>query len=130
MDDYTGAPRAGDVLIADDDVALRGLLVRFLRDEGFAVREAFNATEALMQIAARPPALLLLDIMMPEISGLQVFDQLRTAGQSFPIVVITGLPGNAQSLIEQYHIICIEKPLDLAELLRCVAKYVQRAPAK
>lgn len=128
MDDYTGVPRPGDVLIADDDVALRSLLVRFLRREGFAVREAFNATEALMEVAAQPPALLLLDILMPEISGLEVFDQLRASGESFPIVVVTGTPGSAAHLVEKYHVICMAKPIDFNRLLNCVAKYVQREP--
>src|SRR5690242_1315189 len=113
MDDYAGVPRAGDILIADDDVALRTVLTDLLRSEGYTVREAFNATEALMQIANPPPALLLLDIMMPMVSGVEVFHQLRRFGQLFPIVLITGSPDSARSLVEKYQIICIQKPLDL-----------------
>src|SRR4051812_16822139 len=120
MDDYTGAPRAGDILIADDDIGLRNVLVDFLRTEGYAVREAFNATEALMQIAHHPPALLLLDIAMPMVSGVEVFRQLRAAGLAFPIVVITGSPASAKPLIEKHQVICIPKPFDLATLLTCV----------
>lgn len=118
--------RTGDVLIADDDVELRSLLAEFLRAEGYAVREAFNATEALMEIASHPPALLLLDIMMPEVSGIEVFDQLRAAGQSFPIVVITALPDRVSDLVEKHQITCIPKPFQLNLLLECVAQHVQR----
>jgi len=127
MDDYAGVPRAGDILIADDDVALRTVLTDLLRFEGYTIREAFNATEALMEITNHPPALLFLDITMPMVSGIEVFHQLRRAGQSFPIIIITGSPERARSLIEQYQVICMQKPLDLTEVLAYAAKYVQRA---
>jgi CheY-like chemotaxis protein len=126
MDADAAIPRSRDILIADDDIELRTLLADVLRAEGYAVREAFNATEALMEIASHSPALLLLDIMMPEVSGIEVFDQLRAAGQSFPIVLITALPDQVAHLVEKYQVTCIPKPFPLNRILDCVAQYVQR----
>lgn len=53
----------------------------FLSDEGYRVRQAANGTEALMAIAERSPALLLLDLVMAGLSGADVLEQLDSAGQ-------------------------------------------------
>jgi signal transduction histidine kinase/DNA-binding NarL/FixJ family response regulator len=72
---YSGPRRR--VLIADDEPTNRTLLVKLLRDLGFETREAGNGAEALKEIAASPPDLLITDLAMPVLDGLEVARTLR-----------------------------------------------------
>jgi DNA-binding response OmpR family regulator len=78
-------------LLVEDDTSLRELLRRTLEREGWVVHEASNGRQALEAIARLQPALILLDLMLPEVDGVQVIDQLRAtiAGRSIPIIVLT-----------------------------------------
>jgi len=66
------ADRAGDILVVDDDPEIVELFVEFLSDEGYRVRTAMDADAALQAIAGRVPALLLLDILLPSQSGIDL----------------------------------------------------------
>jgi PAS domain S-box-containing protein len=79
------------VLVVEDDTATRELLRRMLEREGWAVAEAENGRVALEQIAQQQPAIVLLDLMMPEMDGFAFVVELRKrqAWRSIPIVVIT-----------------------------------------
>jgi signal transduction histidine kinase/CheY-like chemotaxis protein len=79
------------ILLVEDDASLRELLRRTLEGEGWVVQEATNGRQALDSIARHQPALILLDLMLPEVDGVQLIDELRTtiAGRSIPIIVLT-----------------------------------------
>jgi hypothetical protein len=79
------------ILIVEDDTGLRELLRCTLEQDGWPVTEAENGHVALAQVTKRNPALILLDLMLPEMDGVQFIHELRTtlAGQSIPIVIIT-----------------------------------------
>jgi len=81
----------GYILTVEDDAALRELLRRTLEQAGWEVSEAADGRAALEQIAQRRPALILLDLMLPELDGIQVIDELHAtpAGKAIPIVVLT-----------------------------------------
>jgi len=81
----------GNVLIVEDDAALRELLRRTLEHAGWGVVEAADGQAALAQITRNRPALILLDLMLPDLDGIQVIDALHATptGQSIPIVVLT-----------------------------------------
>jgi two-component system OmpR family response regulator len=76
------------VLVADDDPHLREVVRYALEQAGFAVEEAKNGKEALDRVRAQPPALLVLDIMMPELDGLEVCREVRKQ-QPVPIVFVS-----------------------------------------
>ncbi len=82
------------MLVVDDDEAVRVLLTRYLEMEGFSVDQVSDGGGALAAIASSKPDLILLDLMMPDVSGGRMFDEMRqhdaTAG--IPIVVVTGKP--------------------------------------
>lgn len=82
---------ADHILIVEDDVTLRELLRRTLEHEGWVVAEAGDGVQALAAIAEHRPAMILLDLMLPHMDGVQLVDQLRSTadGQSIPIVVLT-----------------------------------------
>jgi CheY-like chemotaxis protein len=79
------------VLIVEDDAAAREILQRTLETEGWAVTTAENGSVALQRMAEQRPALILLDLMMPEMDGFQVVEALREreAWRPIPIVVVT-----------------------------------------
>ncbi len=79
------------VLNVDDDATNRTLVSRVLSAAGFTVEEASGGADALAKIEARPPDLVLLDLAMPGMSGLEVLRQLRArpATAALPVVVLT-----------------------------------------
>jgi PAS domain S-box-containing protein len=88
---YVPSPAAGQVLVVEDDDATRALLVRALTKAGWSVVEAANGRLALAAIAAASPALVLLDLMMPEMDGFEFLDTIRQDPRhhGIPVVVIT-----------------------------------------
>jgi PAS domain S-box-containing protein len=87
---YRRAPGAG-VLVVEDDDATRAVLRRALEKEGWTVSEAENGRVGLERVAAETPALILLDLMMPEMDGFEFLDELRSRHEAAapPVVVIT-----------------------------------------
>ncbi len=79
---------AQTILVADDDPHLREVVRYTLAQAGFEVVEAKDGAEALARVKARPPALLVLDIMMPELDGLEVCRAVRKT-HPFPIVFVS-----------------------------------------
>jgi PAS domain S-box-containing protein len=84
-----GAP----VLVVEDDPATRQLLSRELSRAGWRVTEAANGRVALDEVARERPAMVLLDLMMPEMDGFEFLDELRRSHSSaeIPVVVITAM---------------------------------------
>ena len=82
---------AGPVLIVEDDEHTRALYARTLEQAGWTVLQAENGRVALERIAAARPALVLLDLMMPEMDGFEFLDVLRQdpSHRAIPVVVIT-----------------------------------------
>ena len=82
---------ASDVLVVDDDGGTRDVLRRTMVREGWTVREAANGAEGLERVADSKPAIILLDLMMPEMNGFEMLHALRqnTAWIDIPVVIIT-----------------------------------------
>ncbi len=81
------------ILIVDDEASSRDLLEGILRGAGYATTQANDGPAALARIAAAAPDLVLLDLRMPGLSGLEVCDTLKRnpATQGIPVIVVTGL---------------------------------------
>jgi signal transduction histidine kinase/CheY-like chemotaxis protein len=120
------------ILIVEDDAALRELLRRTLEHEGWAVQEAATGRQALDSIAKHQPSLILLDLMLPELDGVQVIDELRSTvgGQSIPIIVLTAkdlLPMERRRLTNSVSQILQKGAYSREELLRHVCDLVSAA---
>src|SRR5918997_2192899 len=93
MDDAQAPPAAaGDaahLLVVDDDARLRALLQRFLSEQGFRVSVAPDAAAARASLAAVAFDLVVLDVMMPGESGLELAESLRRGGREVPILMLT-----------------------------------------
>ncbi len=79
------------VLIADDDPAMRVLVITIMKAQGFEVAEAVDGLDALDQAQRLSPAIMLLDVDMPRLDGFGVLEALRRrlAGRAVPVVVVT-----------------------------------------
>jgi DNA-binding response OmpR family regulator len=80
----------GTILVVDDDGNIRHLVTTALENEGFHVVEASNGMEALERFDKDKPDLVLLDVMMPVISGLEVLQHIRHKDAT-PVMLLTGL---------------------------------------
>ncbi len=76
------------VLVVDDEPMVREVLSRYLQREGFGVREAADGEEALARFTQETPDIVLLDLMLPKIDGLEVFRRMR-ATSSTPVIMLT-----------------------------------------
>jgi signal transduction histidine kinase/CheY-like chemotaxis protein len=94
-----GRPKSDSpILVVDDDASSRELLRRMLSTERWPVVEAEDGRVALEQIAETRPALILLDLIMPEMDGFQLIEELREqeATRDIPVVVVTGKDVDAE----------------------------------
>ncbi len=116
------------VFVVDDDVAVRKSLKRLIESVGYKVQTFASAREYLEQDPCAGPACLILDVRMPEMSGLELQDELTSAGLSIPIIFITG-HGNVPmgvKAIKAGAVDFIEKPFDDHLLLDAINEAIER----
>jgi DNA-binding response OmpR family regulator len=116
------------IVLADDEPDLRSIYAACLRSEGFEVWEASDGREALDLVETHHPALLLLDVWMPVLNGLEVVDRLRNdpiAGQ-MRVVMLSNL-GDSDTRLEGFSAGVFDywiKGLSLSEFSRRVKELV------
>jgi two-component system phosphate regulon response regulator OmpR len=117
------------ILVVDDDARLRALLQRFLTEQGFRVSTAENAATARAALADMAFDLLVLDVMMPGETGLQLTAALRAEGQEVPILMLTanGAPDDRIAGLEQGVDDYLAKPFDPRELALRIRTILRRA---
>jgi DNA-binding response OmpR family regulator len=112
------------VLVVEDDPSVRGLLQTLLSAEGYDVVTASDGLAGLVKAASTKPALMLLDLMMPDLGGVRVLEELRDDPElkETPVIVVTGkidaVPAMKQLLGDD---LVFLKPFAVAELLARVA---------
>jgi two-component system KDP operon response regulator KdpE len=111
------------ILVADDDKAIRRLLVRVLTDAGYAVVAARDGVEALELARQVHPHVIILDLRMPRMSGIQFLAHSR----HIPVVVLSGfLSDLPDDLVSRPNIVAqLEKPVSLDTLRATVQRAVQ-----
>ena len=119
------------LLVVDDDMRLRELLRRYLSDSGFRVTGAADAAEARAQLASFAFDLVVLDVMMPKMDGLEVCRRLR-ARSTVPIIMLTAKAEEIDRVLglelgaDDY----ITKPFGLRELLARIRVQLRRTPKR
>lgn len=116
--------QSNDILIVDDEVPIAQMIATALQEEGYPVRVAHDGASALLEIIARPPCLVLLDIAMPVMVGDELLRYLRRNGfADLPVIVMTaGLHPNIY--ITQGASDVLPKPFDMEVLFEKVARYM------
>lgn len=116
------------VLVVDDDARLRALLERYLSDNGFRVSTAESAAQARLCLRADKYAAMVLDIMMPGETGLELAADLRAQGAALPIMMLTAR-GESEERIEGLEAGAddyLAKPFEPRELVLRLQKLVAR----
>ncbi len=122
-----------EILIVDDEVGIRELLSEILQDEGYRVSLAENAGEARSYRARSQPALVLLDIWMPDTDGVTLLREWAAGGQlTMPVVMMSG-HGTIETAVEATKIGAfdfLEKPVGLQKLLATVTRALKTGPGQ
>ena len=117
------------MLVVDDDDDMRFIVTTALESEGFAVTEASNGAEALDAVHRARPGLVLLDLMMPVMSGPEFLAALRSEGtyEDVPVILLTAWPEQAVGVRGAQGI--VKKPLDVDELIALTARTLEPSMA-
>ena len=121
----TAAPR---ILVVDDTPALLDVVRKCLEEEGYHVRTCLESRHAVQMAQEDPPDVIMLDVVMPEVSGWDVLASLRTdpAFQGTPVIVCTAYVAEAIGRLEELkgpdqHLGLLPKPFEIEELIEVVA---------
>ncbi|MGQ0743952.1 MAG: response regulator transcription factor [Acidimicrobiales bacterium] len=122
-------PPTAVVLVAEDDENVRRSIARVLTFEGYDVLLAADGSQALEAVARRPPDVIVLDVMMPVLDGLETCRQLRATGNRTPVLMLTArsqVPDRVAGLdagADDY----LVKPFALEELLARIRALLRRS---
>jgi two-component system nitrogen regulation response regulator NtrX len=118
-----------DILIVDDEAAIREIVGAILEDEGYRPRRASNSDEALREVTRRVPSLVLLDIWLEgsQLDGVQILDRLRTEHPSLPVIMFSGhgTIETAVAAIKKGAYDFIEKPFKSDRLLLSISRALE-----
>jgi two-component system cell cycle response regulator DivK len=125
-----GTDRSATILYIEDDLPNRTLIKRVLEAEGYAVREAESGSEGLQIAQAERPALILVDINLPEMDGFEVTARLRAMPElgAVPIVAVTAnvMKGDREKTLAAGCSGYIEKPIDVDLLPVQLAAFLRK----
>jgi len=112
----------GTIYLIDDDDAIRRSLSRMLADVGYDVFDYNSATSFLSNIRVVSPAVILLDMQMPDLSGLELLDCLEKNGSTTPIIFLSGQSHPQQIVkgLKKGALDFLFKPFNLEELLNAI----------
>jgi DNA-binding NtrC family response regulator len=114
-----------DILVVDDDTALVDFVISALREAGHLASAAYDGESALFAIKIARPALVLLDLHLPDLSGVDVVAQLRRHNLAHvPVVLMTGDAPTAAQLPKAKFPEHLLKPFDIDTLVSCIRHYV------
>ena len=120
------------ILLVEDEAALRATLGDRLRGEGYVVDTAVDGLEATEKATSQPFDLIILDLMLPSRSGLDVCRDIRQAGMATPILILTARDQTTDKVVglklgaDDY----VTKPFEAAELIARIEALLRRVPIK
>ena len=119
------------ILVIDDEEAIRLFLEATLEDQGYEVVTAGTGQEALERIARAAPDLVLLDLMLPDMSGIQVLDEVKKALPHVNVLMLTAYSGTETAVramkLDAFDYVA--KPIELDRLLRLVQRALDASAA-
>ncbi len=118
------------ILVVDDDVRLRDLLNRYLREQGYTVRTVSDPADMNRQLARERYDLMILDLMLPGEDGLSICRRLRGSGEDMPIIMLTAKGDDVDRIVglevgaDDY----LAKPFNPRELVARIQAVLRRRP--
>ncbi len=112
------------ILLVEDDDAVRALVTRLLVKNGYEVRAADGAVSALEQMVQYHPALLVMDINLPGMNGLELVHLLRGARLELPAIAITGQELDEFEAMASGFSTVVQKPFTEAQLIAAVQRTI------
>jgi CheY-like chemotaxis protein len=110
------------LVVAEDDPDMRDLVVATLRADGYDVVEATNGAELLARVAEGDCAIVLTDVRMPQVSGIEALERMRGDGHSFPVVIMSAFADAALTArVRRLGAVVIAKPFDIGDLRELIA---------
>lgn len=129
--DEEGAARS--ILVVEDNVLMRKLFVRCLEEGGYSVVEAESALDVIDMMRDSPPDLVVMDIVMPGLSGVELIKQIRADAdlRGIKVVAVTNLatPADKRRLADAGFDGHVSKPIKPKEFLASIAGFIEPAPA-
>ncbi|WP_108508876.1 response regulator transcription factor [Polynucleobacter acidiphobus] len=112
----------GTVYLIDDDNSMRDSLARMLRDIGYSIQDFESATSFLQNSLPVAPAVIVLDMQMPDVSGLDLMERLDKLGRKTPIVFLSGQSHPQQIVkgLKKGALDFLFKPFNINELLQAI----------
>ncbi len=119
-----------NILLADDDLVIHGVLEYFLKQGGFIVRSAFDGAQALKMTISSPPDLIILDGIMPEMDGFNVVEKLKEIPElsKIPIIMMTAVKDDSikERMTELGVVEYLVKPFNLNLLVKLVEQHITK----
>ncbi|MDP2847668.1 MAG: sigma-54 dependent transcriptional regulator [Humidesulfovibrio sp.] len=112
------------ILIVDDDAQLRQSFGKILEGEGFEIRAASSGEAGVAEVKAAAPDLVIMDVRMPGITGIQAMQQMRAVCQGLPVIIMTAY-GGTETAIEATKLGAFDyilKPFDIPDILRLIGQ--------
>ena len=125
------ASSSAPLLIVDDDAGQRSLLETFLRSRGYRTEAASSGREALQMLQAKKFAMMISDVRMPGISGIETLRRVRQQQPTLPVLLVTAFADirSAVAAMRDGAVNYLAKPIDLDELIASVQFATDRRPA-
>lgn len=117
----------GGVLIVEDDRAVREMLATVLEIESLTVHTARDGLEGLLKLRIHQPDTVVLDLMMPDVGGLRVLDELAAEHADVTVIVVTGNPdaaAEARTRLGAANVFA--KPFEIDDLVARIVQSVER----
>ncbi len=120
-----------NILVVDDEKSMRDFLKILLNREGHAVAAAKDAEEALEQLQQKPFDLVISDIRMPGMSGLELLEEIKNINRELPVIIITAFasPNDAVSAMKNGAFDYISKPFNVDEIKSVISSATRQNPS-
>ena len=119
------------LLIVDDDRSLLSYLESELREVGFSVKSSDNGADAIVTAAEEEFDLILLDMLMPGLDGIQVVRVLRKISPHIPVIGLTGYVGRGyMSQAQSLGVSLLTKPIEIQTLISEIKETIKQAEEK
>jgi len=125
-------PTKPELLLIDDDIGMRSMLFRALTRAGYAVHEAGDGKEGLKLLSSHPIGLVITDIIMPEVEGVELIFRIRKSHPNVPIIAMSG--GGRLSPLGYLEVAkscganrTLTKPFEIDQLLRAIEELLPKS---